>query len=64
MPEMLYAIVMRPDGEVVEVGFTEQQAKHYCTTFNRVMKEDNTRAEMVKLLVSLPTDDPAREQSR
>ncbi len=68
MPEKLYVVVIRPKGEVAEAGllFTKQQAVHYCTMFNRVMEDDLLRAEMamVKITVSLPSGDPARERSR
>ncbi len=68
MPEKSYVVVIRPKGEVAEAGllFTKRQAVHYCTMFNRVMKGDHLRAEMVmvKIRVSLPSGDPARERSR
>ena len=68
MPEKLYVVVIRPKGEVAEAGllFTKLQAVHYCTMFNRVMEDDLLRTEMamVKITVSLPSGDPARERSR
>jgi hypothetical protein len=64
MLETVYALVVRPRGEAVQVGLTKRQAHVFCATFNRIMKGSGVYVEIVQVKVNLPTDDQAPEQSQ
>jgi hypothetical protein len=62
--ETLYAVIIHPKGEIIEVGFTKRQARRYCRTFNRLMKDSRIRVRKARLVVSWPSCEAARERSQ